>query len=109
MDLPYLVKNQQEAYRLLDGPVVRQEMDQKAGKGGFHVVHHWKVTFRNIYTRAKPIESLADVKGLKIRVIQSPSFVTLFRTLGASPTPMALGSCTRPSSRGRWMGPRMTS
>lgn len=91
LDLPYLVKAQADAYRLLDGPVVRQEMDEKALKAGFHVMHHWEVTFRNIYTARKPIRALADLKGLKIRVIQSPSFIALFRALGASPTPMAFG------------------
>ncbi len=91
LDLPYLVKNAGDAYRLLDGPVVRQEMDEKAAKAGFRVIHHWEVTFRNIYTSRRTIGALADLKGLKIRVIQSPSFVTLFRALGASPTPMAFG------------------
>ncbi len=91
LDLPYLVKAQADAYRLLDGLVVRGEMDEKALKAGFHVMHHWEVTFRNIYTARKPINALADLKGLKIRVIQSPSFIALFRALGASPTPMAFG------------------
>jgi tripartite ATP-independent transporter DctP family solute receptor len=91
LDLPYLVKTQEDAYRFLDGPVVRAELIEKAAKAGFHVVHHWEVTFRNIYTPRKQIRSLADLKGLKIRVIPSPSFITLFRALGASPTPMAFG------------------
>ena len=91
LDLPYLVRTQEDAYRFLDGPVVRAELIEKASKAGFHVVHHWEVTFRNIYTPRKQIRSLADLKGLKIRVIPSPSFITLFRALGASPTPMAFG------------------
>ena len=91
LDLPYLVKTPAEAFRLLDGPVVRLEMDEKAAKAGFRVLHHWEVTFRHIYTSRKQIRSLDDVKGLKIRVIPSPSFIALFRALGASPTPMNFG------------------
>jgi TRAP-type transport system periplasmic protein len=91
LDLPYLVNSQDAAYRFLDGPVVKAELIDKAAKAGFHVVHHWEVTFRHIYTSRKQIRSLADLKGLKIRVIPSPSYITLFRALGASPTPMAFG------------------
>jgi tripartite ATP-independent transporter DctP family solute receptor len=91
LDLPYLVKTQEEAYRLLDGPVVRRAIDEKGARAGFRVPVHWEITLRNIYTGRKPVRSLADLKGLKIRVIQSPSYITLFRALGASPTPMAFG------------------
>ena len=91
LDLPYLVRTPADAFRLLDGPVVRQEMDEKAAKAGFRVLHHWEVTFRHIYTSRKPIRSLEDLRGLKIRVIPSPSFIALFRALGASPTPMNFG------------------
>jgi TRAP-type transport system periplasmic protein len=53
-------------------------------------VHYWEVTFRNVYTRA-PVNSIADLKGRKIRVIPNPTFIALFRGIGAAPTPMAFG------------------
>src|SRR3954465_5146260 len=91
IDLPYLAKDQDTAYRLFDSPVFEQELAKPAAAAGFHVVHVWEVTFRNVYTRAKAINSVADLKGQKLRVIPSPSYIALFRALGAAPTPMAFG------------------
>ena len=91
LDLPYLVKDEDAAFRLLDGPAVNQELGARAEAAGFHIVKYWEVTFRNVYTRSKPIASAQDLKGLKIRVIPNPSFIALFRALNAAPTPMAYG------------------
>jgi TRAP-type transport system periplasmic protein len=91
IDLPYLAKDQDAAYRLFDSPVFDQELAKPAAAAGFHVVHVWEVTFRNVYTRAKAINAVADLKGQKLRVIPSPSYIALFRALGAAPTPMAFG------------------
>jgi TRAP-type C4-dicarboxylate transport system substrate-binding protein len=46
---------------------------------------------RSFYTVKKPIKSLADMKGLKIRVQQSDIFVSMIEALGANPTPMPYG------------------
>jgi tripartite ATP-independent transporter DctP family solute receptor len=91
LDLPYLVPDEAAAFRLLDGPVVEEELVRRAAASGFRVVNFWEVTFRNIYTRARAINAVADLRGMKIRVIPNPSFIALFRGLGAAPTPMALG------------------
>jgi tripartite ATP-independent transporter DctP family solute receptor len=90
LDLPYLVQNADDAYKLLEGPVVQQELTARAPAAGFRIIHYWEVTFRNVYTRA-PVNSIADLKGRKIRVIPNPTFIALFRGLGAAPTPMAFG------------------
>lgn len=91
IDLPYLAKDQDTAYRLFDSPVFEQELARPSAAAGFHVVNVWEVTFRNVYTRTKAINSEADLKGQKLRVIPSPSYIALFRALGAAPTPMAFG------------------
>jgi tripartite ATP-independent transporter DctP family solute receptor len=46
---------------------------------------------RSFYTVKKPVKSLADLKGLKIRVQQSDLFVAMIQALGANPTPMPYG------------------
>jgi tripartite ATP-independent transporter DctP family solute receptor len=91
VDLPYLAKDAATAFRLFDSPVFAQTLGRAAEAAGFHIVQVWEVTFRNVYTRSKPINTVADLKGQKIRVIPSPSYIALFRALGAAPTPMAFG------------------
>lgn len=62
------------------------------GKAGLHVLP--KVLdngYRNITSSAKPIVTPEDLKGFKIRVPGNPLWVTLFKTLGASPTPIDFG------------------
>lgn len=90
LDLPYLAQTPEEAYKLLDGAVVEQEIVTKAATAGFRIVNFWEATFRHVYTRT-PVQSLADLKGRKIRVIPNPTFVALFRSFGSAPTPMAFG------------------
>jgi tripartite ATP-independent transporter DctP family solute receptor len=90
LDLPYLVENADQAFKLLEGPVVQSELTAKAPAAGFRVVHYWEITFRNIYSRT-PVNGIADLKGKKVRVIPNPTFIALFRGLGAAPTPMAFG------------------
>lgn len=45
---------------------------------------------RSLYT-TKPVKTLADVQGMKIRVQQSDLFVAMVEALGANPTPMPYG------------------
>lgn len=47
--------------------------------------------YRNITSGAKPIVTPDDLKGFKIRVPGNPLWVTLFKTLGAAPTPINFG------------------
>ena len=46
---------------------------------------------RSFYTKGKPIKTVADMKGMKIRVQQSKIFVDLINALGGSATPMNYG------------------
>jgi tripartite ATP-independent transporter DctP family solute receptor len=91
VDLPYLAKDAATAFRLFDSPVFAEALGRPAQAAGVRIVQVWEVTFRNVYTRSKPINAVADLKGQKIRVIPSPSYIALFRALGAAPTPMAFG------------------
>ncbi len=59
---------------------------------GLQVVHNcYDHGFREITTRAKPIQAPADLKGLKIRLPVAPNLIALFQHLGASPIPLNFG------------------
>jgi TRAP-type transport system periplasmic protein len=59
---------------------------------GFHVMPKgFDHGFRHITTRTKPINTPDDLKGFKIRLPVSPYLISLFKHLGASPTPINFG------------------
>jgi TRAP-type transport system periplasmic protein len=59
---------------------------------GFRVVRNcYDHGFREVTTRTKPIQTPADLNGLKIRLPVAPYLIALFQHLGASPTPMNFG------------------
>jgi len=75
-----------QVWRAMDGKLgayIRQAID-KAGLHAFEKV--WDNGFRQMTTSGKPIETAADLAGLKIRVPVSPISVAMFSALGASPT-----------------------
>ena len=45
---------------------------------------------RSVYTKA-PVKSLADIKGVKLRVLPTPAFIETFKIMGAIPTPIPFG------------------
>jgi TRAP-type transport system periplasmic protein len=56
---------------------------------GFQTVHNcYDHGFRQITTRTKPIQTPADLKGLKIRLPVAPNLIALFQHLGATPIPL---------------------
>lgn len=85
---PYLFDSVAQANSILTGPIGREMLDlldQYDIKG----LDFISALERNVFTNGKRIETAEDMKGLKIRVIQGPGYVTTYEALGAQPTPMA--------------------
>jgi tripartite ATP-independent transporter DctP family solute receptor len=89
-DLPYLAENTDKVYKILDSPLA-EELSQLSVKAGLRPMGLWEATLRSVYSSKIRINAIGDLKGMKIRVIPSPSYVTVFKALGASPTPMSFG------------------
>lgn len=89
LDLPFLFRDQAHLERVLNGPVL-DVINEAASKRGYRVLGLYTAGVRHIMTK-KVINSLADLKGMKIRTMQNPAHVEAFKALGANPTPLAYG------------------
>jgi len=87
-DLPYIYKDKAHEFRVFDG-AIGKEIDAKMQEKGFRVVCYFDMGSRQITNNKQPINTLADIKGMKIRVPQTEASIEGFKALGAAPTPMA--------------------
>ncbi|RVU54717.1 TRAP transporter substrate-binding protein [Anaerosphaera multitolerans] len=88
LDMPYLFKNSESAFNALDGDVGKY-FDEKLADQGMHNLGYTYNGPRSTTTNNKPIEKPEDLKGVKVRVMESPIFIDYYKTLGANPTPMS--------------------
>jgi len=88
IDLPFLFRSPEHAYKVLDGPI-GQSLFADLEKQGWKGLAWAERGFRNLTNSKKPVNSPEDVKGLKIRVMQNPVYVDSFKALGANAVPMA--------------------
>ncbi len=89
LDLPFLFKNNTHAYGVFDGPI-GEELLGKFEDVGIVGAAIWENGWRNV-TSNKPIESPADLEGVKIRTMENEIHMAAFEKLGASPVPMVWG------------------
>jgi tripartite ATP-independent transporter DctP family solute receptor len=88
VDLPFLFRDREHAYQVLDGPIGRELLNAFSAKG-MKGLAFWENGFRQITNSVRPIEKPEDLKGIKIRTMENKVHLSAFRAFGASPTPMA--------------------
>lgn len=88
LDIPFSFTRGEQADALLQGPFGRALMDRLPDKGLVGLAF-WEAGFRQFTNSRRPIQSVDDLKGLKVRVIPNPMFVESFAALGTNPVPMA--------------------
>jgi tripartite ATP-independent transporter DctP family solute receptor len=86
VNMPFLFKNTAQAERMMDGPIGQELLDRITANATAGLVGLcWMNSgARNIYNSKRPIKSLADLKGLKIRVIGNPIFIDMMNALGGN-------------------------
>jgi len=90
-NLPYLFSSTEAYHAAMDDTSVTDPIFKATRAAGFEAVTWLDAGTRNFYTVDKPIEKPSDLKGLKIRVQQSPTNVRMMELLGGSATPMGFG------------------
>ncbi len=90
LDLPYLLSDWEHCYRFMDSDVYT-DLLAEGEDSGITTLSLAGRGFRHVTTNDTPIRSLADINGLKLRVIESSVFVDTFEAFGASPQAMSFG------------------
>ncbi|CAD5373984.1 Solute-binding protein Bpro_3107 [Rubrivivax sp. A210] len=90
VSMPFVFRSIDHMRRVLDGPIGDEVLAAMAEQGMVGLAFYDSGA-RSIYTVKRPIKTLADIKGLKIRVQQSDLFVAMMEALGANATPMPYG------------------
>jgi tripartite ATP-independent transporter DctP family solute receptor len=88
-DLPFLFRDYEHAYKVLDGPIgadflrLLEQHDMKP-------IGILELGFRNLTNSKRPVRVPEDVKGLRIRTTPNPAHIQAFKLLGANPIPMPI-------------------
>jgi tripartite ATP-independent transporter DctP family solute receptor len=85
--LPFVFPNREVALRVIDGPV-GDAIDKKLQDKGFVALGWMELGMRQITNSRGPINGMADLKGLKMRLQPSETHLAAFRALGANPVAM---------------------
>ncbi len=88
LQLPYLYEDAEEMWQWLDGEL-GSTFIQMIDKTGMKALSWYDAGVRNIYNDQGPIETLEDMKGLKLRIQESEAMMRTIEALGASPIKMS--------------------
>ncbi len=87
-DLPFVFRNEKEADTILDGPFGQALLNKLQEKGLVGLVY-WENGFRNLTNSKHPIAKMEDLQGIKLRVMQNPVYIDMFKGFGANPIPLS--------------------
>ncbi|WZL72841.1 DctP family TRAP transporter solute-binding subunit [Clostridiaceae bacterium 35-E11] len=90
LDMPFIFTDTQKAFEALEGEV-GQLLNADLEKVGIKNVGYNFNGIRNITNNVRPITEPDDLKGVKMRVMESPIFIDMFTLLGTNPTPISFG------------------
>ncbi len=83
LDLPFLFRNRDHLYSVMDGDVgnvLRMSLEER----GFHLLGFYEAGVRHIMTSNQPVNSIGDLAGLKIRTMPVPAHIASFNAYGAN-------------------------
>ena len=87
ISLPFQFESREQAFRVVDGPVGKL-FDAKFADKGLIDLGFMELGARHVTNSRRPIKSVEDLKGLKIRMQPNETHLATFRALGANPVAM---------------------
>jgi len=97
---PYLVRDYNHAYAMFNGEIGKKLDETFQQKYKVKIVYFYDYGFRHFWNSRKPINTPADLKGLKMRVQQGRVFADTVNGLGASAVPMPWGEVVPAAQQG---------
>ncbi|MDQ3398458.1 MAG: TRAP transporter substrate-binding protein [Deinococcota bacterium] len=88
--LPFIFRDAAHFWKVVQGPIGRELLDGLEAAGMIGLAYYDSGS-RNFYTTDRPIRSVADLQGLRIRTQQSQVVLDMMEALGADAVPMAFG------------------
>lgn len=89
LTLPYIMKSHGDAVKMTTGALGEFWRDTLIKEAGVRPLGWCYSNFRNLTNSKKPITSIEDLQGLKIRVPKNAQMIATYKSWGLSPVPMA--------------------
>ncbi|SMD45242.1 tripartite ATP-independent transporter solute receptor, DctP family [Aquiflexum balticum DSM 16537] len=90
LSMPYLFRDDEHRDKVLKGEIGKQLLSESEEfwlKG----LVYYDAGKRSFYTKTKSVESPEDLKGLKVRTLESNMAINMIKSFGSSPTPVSYG------------------
>ncbi|MDY6891060.1 MAG: TRAP transporter substrate-binding protein [Pseudomonadota bacterium] len=88
LDMPFLFRDREQVYRVLDGEI-GQELLRSLDNVGMVGLGYWENGFRQFTNNRRVVHTAADVKGLDMRTMENQIHLMTWRELGTNPAPLA--------------------
>lgn len=90
LSIPYLFRENDVAYEVLDGPFGQFLIEDMTKKTGLRPLAWGEdAGFRHFTSSKRPIKEPADLQGMKIRTMPVPAHIEMVKALGGIPTPVS--------------------
>lgn len=87
--LPYIFQSYEHSAKVLEGPIGKKIADKLQEETGVTLLTYGGVAYRDFYNSIHPINSMKDLKGIKIRVPKNDVMIATWKAFGAAPIPLA--------------------
>lgn len=87
--LPYIFQNKEHLARVLAGDIGQEMKDMLQADTSVHMLAFGPALYRDFYNSVRPVNTMVDMQGLKVRVPKNEVMIATFEAFGANPVPLA--------------------